>query len=193
MLEQSTKAVTVVTILLLLFVTACFGQGFSNDNHGTRAVGQANAFTARASDPSAIWYNPAGITKLNGTHIYLGGCGLIRNPEYHSQFYQATYASHNPFLISPHIYLSHQLSNNIWAGLEFCAPVNYLQDWGDDPVNHAVRASDHFEVRSYVISPCLSIKIHEKISIGLGMHYQMSNIRAVLWDRAEIENLAQQE
>ena len=73
MLEQSMKAGTFITILLLLFVSACFGQGFSNDDHGTRAVGQANAFTARASDPSAIWYNPAGITQLNGTHIYLVG------------------------------------------------------------------------------------------------------------------------
>lgn len=193
MLGQSMKAVTVVTILLLLFVSACLGQGFSNDNHGTRAVGQANAFAARASDPSAIWYNPAGITQLNGTHIYLGGCGLIHNPEYHSQYYQASYTSDNHFVISPHIYLSHQLSKNIWAGLGFSAPTNHLQDWGDDPVNHAVRASENFKVHSYVISPCLSVKINEKISIGLGMHYQMSNIRHVKWDRSEIENLAQQE
>lgn len=193
MFEQSMKAGTVVTILLLLFVSTCFGQGFSNDNHGTRAVGQANAFTARASDPSAIWYNPAGITQLNGTHIYLGGCGLIRNPEYHSQYYQASYTSDNHFVVSPHIYLTHQLSKNLWAGLGFSTPTNYLQDWGDDPVNHAVRASDNFEVHTSVISPCLSVKINEMISIGLGLHYQMSNIRHVKWDRIEIENLAQQE
>jgi len=193
MLEQSMKVANVVTILLLLFVSVCFGQGFSNDNHGTRAVGQANAFTARASDPSAIWYNPAGITQLNGTHIYLGGCGMIRNPEYYSQFYQASYTSDNHFVMSPHIYLTLQLSKNLWAGLGFSTPTNYLQDWGDDPVNHAVRTSDTFKVYSYVISPCLSVKIHEKISIGLGMHYQMSNIRLVKWDRIEIENLAQQE
>lgn len=193
MLEQSMKTGIVVTILLLLFVSVGFGQGFSNDNHGTRAIGQANAFTARASDPSAIWYNPAGITQLKGTHIYLGGSGLMCNYEYHSQDYQATYNSDNRFVMSPHIYLSHQLSKNLWAGLGFSTPTNYLQDWGDDPVKHAVRACDNFEVHSSVISPCLSFKINEKISIGLGIHYQMSNIGHVKWDRIEIENLAQQQ
>ncbi|UCE08143.1 MAG: outer membrane protein transport protein [bacterium] len=193
MLEKSIKIKMFNMILLAIFASPCFSQGFSNDNHGTRAIGQANAFTARASDPSAIWYNPAGIIQLEGTQIYLGGNGLIRNPEYHSQFYQDTYTSDNRFVISPHIYLSHQLSKSIWVGLGFSTPINYLQDWGDDPVNHAVRASDDFEVHTHVISPCLSFKFHKKISIGLGLHYQMSNIKLVKWDRIEIENLAQQE
>ncbi len=126
MLKQSMKAGTVVTILFFLFVSACFGQGFSNDNQGARAIGQANAFTARASDPSAIWYNPAGVTQLTGFHIYIGGSGLNHNPEYYSEFYQDTYHSDNHLVISPHIYLSYQLSDNIWTGLGFSTPINYL-------------------------------------------------------------------
>ena len=58
-----------ILILLIILPSICFSQGFSNDNNGTRAIGQANAFTARASDPSAIWYNPAGITQLQGMNI----------------------------------------------------------------------------------------------------------------------------
>jgi len=194
MLEKIVKMKNVIIILLVIFTSPCFSQGFSNDNNGTRAIGQANAFTARASDPSAIWYNPAGITQLIGTHIYVGSSGLNRNPEYHSEFYQDTYHSDNHIVISPHIYLSRQLSENIWGGLGFSTPVNYLQDWGDNPVQHAVRAGgDEFKVHSYVISPCLSFKIHKDISIGLGVHYQMSKIKIVKWDRIEIENLAQQE
>ena len=32
--------------------------------HGGRTTGQAGAFVARASDPSALTYNPAAITRL---------------------------------------------------------------------------------------------------------------------------------
>ena len=38
----------------------------------------------------------------------------------------------------------------------------------------------------------MSVKIHEKISIGLGLNYQLSNFHLIKWDGQEIENLAQQ-
>ncbi|BFU96601.1 MAG: fatty acid transporter [Nitrospira sp.] len=39
---------------------------------GAAAEGQANAFIAQADDPSAIHYNPAGMTQLHGIQVYLG-------------------------------------------------------------------------------------------------------------------------
>ncbi|MBN1273353.1 MAG: outer membrane protein transport protein [Candidatus Aminicenantes bacterium] len=179
-------------MVLFLIYHPCTGQGFSNDNQGTKALGQGNAFTARASDPSAIWFNPAGMTQLKGTHFYLGGNGLTHNPSYFSQEYNETYHSDNGFLISPHFYLSHQFSKNLWAGLGFSTPINYLQNWGDDPLNNSVRTCDTFKLASYIFSPCMAFKINESISIGLGVHYLMSNIEIILWDRQEIENLARE-
>lgn len=38
---------------------------------GGKAVGRAGAFTARADDLSAVYYNPAGLTKMDGFHIQL--------------------------------------------------------------------------------------------------------------------------
>src|SRR5262249_44534930 len=40
--------------------------------HGARAIGQAGAFAARASDPSAIFYNPAAIAKLQNFQLEAG-------------------------------------------------------------------------------------------------------------------------
>ena len=45
---------------------------WGNTQHGGRATGQAGAFVARASDPSAVSYNPAGLSSLGGFQI-LGG------------------------------------------------------------------------------------------------------------------------
>ena len=40
---------------------------------GTAASGQGNAFAAQADDPSALHYNPAGLTQLHGVQIMAGG------------------------------------------------------------------------------------------------------------------------
>lgn len=46
-------------------------------DNGARALGRAGAFTARADDPTAIYYNPAGLTGLRGTNLYVGANGLF--------------------------------------------------------------------------------------------------------------------
>ena len=40
---------------------------------GTAASGQGNAFAAQADDPSALHYNPAGMTQLRGVQVMAGG------------------------------------------------------------------------------------------------------------------------
>ena len=51
--------------------------GFALFEHGGKGMGFAGAFTAQASDPSAIFHNPAGIAFLHGKQIYLGGTGVM--------------------------------------------------------------------------------------------------------------------
>lgn len=54
-------------ILGLLFLpVAASGQAFRFQSQSASAAGQGNVFVADASDPSAIHYNPAGMTQLHG-------------------------------------------------------------------------------------------------------------------------------
>src|SRR5215470_15332992 len=39
---------------------------------GTAASGMSNAFSAQADDPSALHYNPAGMTQLQGIQLMAG-------------------------------------------------------------------------------------------------------------------------
>jgi opacity protein-like surface antigen len=69
-----------IIILLTVWIIPSFGQGtvtevskrgtsaaaFLSIGQGTRAIGMGSAFVAVANDPSALYWNPAGITKVNG-------------------------------------------------------------------------------------------------------------------------------
>jgi len=53
--------------------------GFETEypDNGARALGRAGAFTARVDDPTAAYYNPAGLAGLSGTNLYVGANGLM--------------------------------------------------------------------------------------------------------------------
>ena len=65
--------------LLLFFLLSpviASGQAFRYQLQSASAAGQANAFAADASDPSAIHYNPAGMTQLSGVQ-FAGGTSFV--------------------------------------------------------------------------------------------------------------------
>src|SRR4051812_2085002 len=46
--------------------------GYASELLDAKAMGQANAFVAEADNPSAIYYNPAGLTQLSDTQLSIG-------------------------------------------------------------------------------------------------------------------------
>ncbi len=56
---------------LIIFPGIAFSSGFFNGAQGAKAFSLGNAFVAQADDPSAIFFNPAGIVQLEGTQFSL--------------------------------------------------------------------------------------------------------------------------
>lgn len=73
----------IASLITAVCITSLFGQEFVTDvskrgttaatflsiGQGTRATGMGSAFVALADDPSALYWNPAGITKVNGVGV----------------------------------------------------------------------------------------------------------------------------
>jgi len=63
-------------LALGLFFALCpqlgHAQGVRFQPQGATAAGQGNAFSAQADDPSAIHYNPAGLSQVNGVQVLTG-------------------------------------------------------------------------------------------------------------------------
>ncbi len=72
-----TMPLPLVSLLCLLIPSTSHGAGFAILQQGTGPMGQGNAFVAQADDPSAVFFNPAGITQLDGTRAYLGTTFIV--------------------------------------------------------------------------------------------------------------------
>ena len=71
-------------LLVLLSPLQLLGLGIRLADQDPQATARGNAFAATADNPSALYYNPAGITQLEGHHISLGLYGITYEARYTS-------------------------------------------------------------------------------------------------------------
>lgn len=75
-LPATTRALGLAVLLACGTPSPAPGEAFRILDQGTAASGQGTAFAAQADDPSALHYNPAGMTQLEGMQFY-GGTLLV--------------------------------------------------------------------------------------------------------------------
>ena len=62
-----------VALTIALTSPSARAGGFEIPDNGTEALGRGGAFVAKADDPTAIQYNPAGLAQQRGTRVLLDG------------------------------------------------------------------------------------------------------------------------
>ena len=155
-----------------------FGSGFLIYEFGTAATGQAGAFVARAYDPSAIFYNPAGLGWLTGTQISFGTTLILPSnslslPNYPIPTWQSVDGEKQTFY-PPHIYITHRLNDKIVFGIGVHSPYGLGTKWPKDfPLRFIAYYSN---MRSFFINPTIAYKVNDKLSIGFGLSYIYSDI-----------------
>jgi long-subunit fatty acid transport protein/outer membrane protein OmpA-like peptidoglycan-associated protein len=70
--KQRIISLCFVAVLLILTHSLMFASGFTIYEQSVRALGRGGAFAATADDATAIFFNPAGIGQLKGTHFSSG-------------------------------------------------------------------------------------------------------------------------
>jgi len=74
--SASGRLLAVAVLGCLLTPASVSAEAFRILDHGAAAAAQGTAFAAQADDPSAVFYNPAGMTQLPGFQL-MGGLTLI--------------------------------------------------------------------------------------------------------------------
>lgn len=84
-MNMKTKTILSLILVMMLCTTAAFAQTFKSNvskkgttaapfltiGQGARALSMGGAFVAVADDPSALYWNPAGITDVNGNSVFV--------------------------------------------------------------------------------------------------------------------------
>jgi long-chain fatty acid transport protein len=143
---------------------------------GTAASGQGNAFAAQADDPSALHYNPAGMTQLHGVQIMAGVLLSGGTTQFTGTTGTTATGDRNGSLAWPlptHAYLTMNLKDlgitalgDLSAGVGLTVPFGSLTRWPDDG---PFRTTTTFNTLPLLdIKPTLAYKLTDDLSFGLG-------------------------
>jgi len=182
------KVLVLLISLSVAFSSVAFGSGFLIYEHGTAAMGLAGTFVSLANDPTAVFYNPAGITWLPRTQVSAGGSfifpsGSLSLPNWPDPTFQKVNQLDQTFF-PPHFYLTQQLSSRVSLGLGVFAPYGLGTSW---PVNYPLRyICTETSLETLFINPVLAFKLTDNLSIGAGISYIHSTLSLDLVSLVEI-------
>ncbi len=64
----------ILSLLILMFIPViCSASGYALYEMNARAHGMAHAYIVRVDDASAVWYNPAALSRIERSEIYASG------------------------------------------------------------------------------------------------------------------------
>ncbi len=153
-------------LLIPLLHGICDGAGFAILQQGTAPMGQGNAFVAQADDPSAIFFNPAGITQLKGTQGYLGTTVIVPRITYEGKEGQEE-ATVTKVYAPSHVYITHQVSRRLYAGLGIFSPFGLATAWKGDWEGRYL--STYSSLQTLDVNPNLSLKLG-RFSVAAGVN-----------------------
>ena len=167
--------------LTLLLPSPLLATGFRIFPQSASAAGQGNAFVAQSDDPSAIYYNPAGMTQLHGFQLMSGALLVGGETKFTSSATGAKSEGDLGGTISTppplHFYLTADLKRladaldfnpleRVTVGLGLFTPFGLKIRWpGDGPLNTASTRANLplIEVRQVV-----ALKLTEQLSVAAG-------------------------
>ncbi|MGA1863286.1 outer membrane protein transport protein [Deferribacter thermophilus] len=162
--------------VILLFPVLLYANGFQINEQGAKALGMGGAFVAQADDPSAVYFNPAGITQLERMQLSLGFSPIHPYATFESDSTgQSTDAKDKTFYI-PNFYATLQTTDKIWVGLGVFSNFGLATEWPDNWKGRYIVGGTKAEVVTLTINPNIAYKINDKLSIAAGIDIQRMDV-----------------
>ena len=180
-----------VSLVLLLTASTSFAAGFRLPEAGAKAMGMGFAFTAQADDPSAIYFNPAGLTQLKGQNVMLGLTYVKENgseykgttpvDDYLTGF--TTQKSETQKTLNfyiPNAYYTYTTRDGyISYGVGIFTPFGLGQEYNNSNNDSIFRNQiSKIDLKTIVVNPTIAFKVNDALSVGVGIDY--------LWGQAKL-------
>ena len=181
----------------LALSTSVFAAGFALYETGARGTSLGGAMVARADDPSALFFNPAGITQLTGIQTMLGvqmiaprldvkttgqytvvGPNAPPLPPYYPAItgtQQTTTSLEDNEFWPPHAYLTYPVNDRWWLGLavmsRFGLGVEFPTSWPGrfNSYNSRIVTSE--------VNPNIAYKVSDNFSVSAGVSMMYLDVK----------------
>ena len=172
---RNLRYLLVLGLVSLLCPSLGHAQAIRFQPQGATAAGQGNAFAAQADDASAIHYNPAGLSQVEGVQAVFGTALLGGSIKYQSPTGIDTRGDFGNSIAYPppsHTYFSASLRtlgwsslSNVTVGLGLTSPYGLNTRYPTDgPFNTAVTSAT---LPLIDIKPTIAYKVHDDLSLGV--------------------------
>lgn len=162
--------------------------GFRLPDQDAFATARGEAFVATADNPSAIYYNPAGLTQLRGHHFRAGIYAIDLEPEFESPS-GGTFENNDKWHAVPQMFYSYVPERSpVALGLGAYAPFGLGVEWPQDTGFRTVGTKA--TVAYFTVSPAIALALSETLSIGGGVtvNYSKMDLRqGMLWPMQEFD------
>lgn len=164
--------------------------GFQINEHSAENTGMASSVVATVDDASAVFHNPAGLTRIEGTQFVAGTNFIVPNGRYVGPGLPGTTGgaatveedlNESPVIV-PYVYAARALSDKAFVGLGFYLPYGLGLDWEDPDTFTGRTQVRELGLRTYYFTPTVALKLNEIISVAVGV----SLVPATLVLRREI-------
>jgi long-chain fatty acid transport protein len=157
--------------------------GFGLPDQDAFATARGEAFVATADNPSAIYYNPAGLTQLKGNTLRAGVYGLYLDPTFRSPTPGQSYANSEHWHALPQLFYAGRAENMpLGYGVGFFAPFGLSSKWPQD-TGFRTKATEG-SLNYFTINPAVAYEVLPNLSLGAGVtfNYAKADLRqGLVW------------
>ena len=195
-----------VLVVLMFSAASAMAAGFRLPEAGAKAMGMGFAFTAQADDPSASYFNPAGLTQLEGQNLLVGAT-FIRNNG--AEFTGTTPLTLNTGtgafdirsetqkdldFIVPNAYWTRKASPTFAYGVGIFVPFGLGEEYENRQTSIFRNQVTRVEIMTFVVNPTVAWKVSDSLSVGAGIDFmygkaELSQTGVVRLGAAPVDNV----
>lgn len=169
-----------LALVSLASATAAFGSGFALYEQGSKAKAMGGAFVATADDPTAIFYNVAGLAQQRQFTITAGGTAINFSNQFsgdpNDEFTSGATASYRRHtFVLPNAYVSIPIGTNLTFGIGLMTPFGLRTNWREPYIGRWVSRDANIKTAS--VEPALAWQTSDgRFAFGAGAEYRRARL-----------------
>jgi long-chain fatty acid transport protein len=146
--------------------------GYMIPHQTARGLGLSNAMTAGVNDPSAVYYNPAALSEVNGNHLLASGIYVNVDNSVENSGRKSRNQHDDNFLAS--FFANYHIpGTDLTLGIGTYAPFGLATTYGSDAFTRF--AAIQTELKTIYVTPALSWNPTNYLSLGAGLSFVHSS------------------